>query len=87
MSLVRHLEPLFDPSSPSLRLPHLQSIHDVRAVRSGALMFVDLIAVLSSDTKMGDAFVVQEEIKRRLVSYRKEISEVRIKLVPGEDQK
>jgi divalent metal cation (Fe/Co/Zn/Cd) transporter len=86
MSLTRQLDPLFDDSSPSLRLPHLQSIHDVRAVRSGALMFVDLIAVLSADTTMRDAFVVQEEIKRRLVSHRKEISEVRIKLVP-EDQK
>jgi divalent metal cation (Fe/Co/Zn/Cd) transporter len=82
MSLVRQLDPLFDTSSPSLRLPHLQSIYDVHAVRSGAHMFVDLIAVLPPDTTMRDAFVVQEGIKSRLVSYRKEISEVRVKLVP-----
>ena len=83
MSLVRQLDPLFDASSPSLRLPHLQSIHDVRAVRSGALMFVDLIAVLPADTTMRDAYVVQEGIKRRLVNSRKEISEVRVKLIPS----
>ena len=82
MSLVRQLDPLFDVSSRSLRLPHLQSIQDVRAVRSGALMFVDLIAVLPADTTMSDANVVQEGIRRRLMSSRKEISEVRVKLVP-----
>ena len=79
---MRQLDPLFDASSPSLQLPHLQSIHDVRAVRAGARMFVDLVAVLSADTTMRDAHLVQEEIKRRLMSSRKEISEVRIKLVP-----
>ncbi|KAF8590979.1 hypothetical protein K439DRAFT_1627409 [Ramaria rubella] len=83
-SLVRHLEPLFDESSASLRLPHLLSISEVRAVRSGALMFVDLVAVLPANTSIRDAFVVQETIRRRLISQRKEISEVRVKLVPDE---
>jgi divalent metal cation (Fe/Co/Zn/Cd) transporter len=81
---VRQLEPLLDPSSSALRLPGLLSIRDVRAVRSGALMFVDLIAVLPADTSMREAHIVQEGIKRQLVSQRKEISEVRVKMVPDD---
>lgn len=82
-SIVRQLEPLLDSSSP-LRLPDLLSVRDVRAVRSGAVMFVDLIAVLPPDTLMREAHVVQEGISKRLRSQRKEISEVRVRLVPDD---
>ncbi|KAF8530452.1 mitochondrial iron ion transporter [Hysterangium stoloniferum] len=83
--LIQQLDPLHDPSSPSLRLPHLVCIRDVRAVHSGALMFVDLTAVLTPETTVNEAFFVQEEIRRRLVNYRKEITEVRVNVVPANE--
>ncbi|GJJ06574.1 hypothetical protein Clacol_000767 [Clathrus columnatus] len=82
MSIVRQLNPLFNPSSPSLQLKHLTAIRDVRAVRSGAHMFVDLVAILPPQTTMVEAYFVQEQINKRLVSFKKEISEVRIKMIP-----
>jgi hypothetical protein len=45
-------------------------------------MFVDLVAVLAMESTVTEAFDVQQEIKKCLVSYRKEITEVCIMVVP-----
>lgn len=82
MTIIRQLNPLFDPSTPSLQLKHLTTIRDIRAVRSGALMFVDLVAVLPPQTTMVEAYFVQEQIRERLFAFKKEISEVRVKMIP-----
>lgn len=82
MTIVRQLNPLFDPSHSSLRLKHLTAIREVRAVRSGALMFVDLVAILPPQTTMAEAYFVQEKINQHLIAFKKEISEVRVKMIP-----
>lgn len=62
--------------------PNLISISEVRAMRAGALLFVDVNAVVPPSLPMGDALALEARIRERLLSARKEISEVRIKYVP-----
>lgn len=57
----------------------LLGIHDLRAMRAGATMFVDVIADVSPTTTMRDAVVVERNITDKLKSVRREISEVRVK--------
>lgn len=57
----------------------LLSIHDLRAMRAGATMFVDVIADVTPTMTMRDAAVIERNITERLKSARREISEVRVK--------
>lgn len=57
----------------------LLGVRNVRAMRSGALMFVDLIADVPHNMSVHDATVLEERIVSVLKETRKEISEVRVK--------
>ena len=69
-----HPHPHQDPS-PSALL----GIHDLRAMRAGATMFVDVVADVPPVMTMRDAAVIEENITQKLKSVRREISEVRVK--------
>lgn len=72
----------FHPHSNSLRAPSssaLLGIHDLRALRAGATMFVDVVADVSPAMTMRDAAVIEGNITEKLKSVRREISEVRVK--------
>ena len=60
-------------------LSTLLGIHDLRAMRAGATMFVDVIADVSPVMTMRDAAVIEKNITQKLKSVRREISEVRVK--------
>lgn len=57
----------------------LLGIHDLRAMRAGATMFVDVVADVSPAMTMRDAAVIERDINEKLKSVRREISEVRVK--------
>lgn len=57
----------------------LLGVHDLRAIRAGATMFVDVVADVSPAMTMRDAAVIEENITQKLKSVRREISEVRVK--------
>lgn len=63
----------------ALILPALLGVHDLRAMRAGATMFVDVVADVSPLMTMRDAAVIERNITGRLKSVRREISEVRVK--------
>jgi divalent metal cation (Fe/Co/Zn/Cd) transporter len=62
-------------SAPSALL----GIHDLRAMRAGATMFVDVVADVSPAMTMRDAAAIEKTIAEKLKSVRREISEVRVK--------
>ena len=57
----------------------LLGIHDLRAMRAGATMFVDVVADVSPAMTMRDAAVIERNITEKLKGARREISEVRVK--------
>jgi len=57
----------------------LLGIHDLRAMRAGATMFVDVVADVSPAMTMRDAVVIERNITEKLRGARREISEVRVK--------
>ena len=57
----------------------LLGIHDLRAMRAGATMLVDVVADVSPAMTMRDAAVIEKDITENLKSVRREISEVRVK--------
>jgi divalent metal cation (Fe/Co/Zn/Cd) transporter len=57
----------------------LLGIRDLRAMRAGATMFVDVVADVSPAMTMRDAAVIERAITEKLKSVRREISEVRVK--------
>ncbi|KAF8236447.1 CDF-like metal transporter [Tricholoma matsutake] len=81
-SLERALNPLLSNSSLSFSKPALLDIRDIRARRSGSLMFVDLTASVSGQMNVHDASVLEVRITQALKEARKEITEVRIKFEP-----
>ncbi|CAL1707402.1 unnamed protein product [Somion occarium] len=90
-SLYRTLQPLL-PSSPHADTPssgqrewhteNLLAVKDLRAMRAGALMFVDLVAEVPNTLTVEQTSALEEQIVRALKKERKEISEVRIKFMP-----
>jgi divalent metal cation (Fe/Co/Zn/Cd) transporter len=70
-----------EAASPSALL----GIHDLRAMRAGAAMFVDVVADVSPAMTMRDAAMIERDITEKLRCARREISEVRVKFnVVGE---
>lgn len=63
--------------TPSLSA--LLDIHDLRAMRAGATMFVDVVADVPPTMTVRDAVVIEKNITEKLKSARREISEVRVK--------
>jgi divalent metal cation (Fe/Co/Zn/Cd) transporter len=84
-ALTRALEPLIQTRSPSSSIPTLHKsdvllgVRDVRGIRAGATMFVDLIADVPPDMSIHHATSLEERIVKTLKETRKEISEVRVK--------
>ncbi len=91
--LLEALKPLVPPAppSPSNGAPHthtrspseaLLAITDLRAMRTGANMFVDLTAHVPRTLSVEDAAAVEQEIRDALVKARRDVKEVRVKFKP-----
>ncbi|KAG5719817.1 hypothetical protein E4T56_gene7213 [Termitomyces sp. T112] len=80
-SIEHKLNPLIhSTTSPSALL----SVCDLRARRSGSLLFVDLTATVSRTTTVHETSILDDKITKTLKEARKEISEVRVKFQPLE---
>ena len=86
-ALVGALDPLLSSpeaskaiSTPSQRA--LLAVKDLRAMRAGALMFVDLTAKVPSTMSVADTSALEAAIQRTLKSEKKEIAEVRVRFEP-----
>lgn len=91
-SLLRALDPLLPPNgsakaigSPSER--SLLAVKDLRAMRAGALMFVDLTAEVPRTLNVADTSALESRIARSLKAAKKEITEVRVKFSPVDVEK
>ncbi|PSR73904.1 hypothetical protein EW026_g2324 [Hermanssonia centrifuga] len=91
ITLLDALEPLLPsnhgsttPSQIEQHTENLLSIKDLRAMRAGALMFVDLTAEVPRMLSVEDASTLEGKIARTLKQARKEIAEVRVKFHPTE---
>ncbi|KAH9940443.1 cation efflux protein [Epithele typhae] len=85
-TLMSALEPLIssrqpDPA-PSPALDPLLAVTDLRAMRSGAHMMVDLVAHVPAGLSVEDAATLEERIHDALVRTRREVKEVRVKFHP-----
>ncbi|KAF9813691.1 hypothetical protein IEO21_05407 [Rhodonia placenta] len=97
--LAKALDPLL-PSSDSVaarsRTPsraqvenhteNLRAIRDLRAMRAGALMFVDLTAEVPRTLSVEEASDLEGKISRALKGARKEVAEVRVKFRPVDEE-
>ena len=91
-SLADALLPLL-PSAPHAPTPtpsqlhhetaNLLAITNLRAMRAGALMFVDLTAEVPATLSVEDTSTLEGKITRTLKNARKEIAEVRVKFQPA----
>ncbi|KAG6915458.1 hypothetical protein DXG01_011362 [Tephrocybe rancida] len=80
-SIERCLKPLVNSAvSPS----SLLGVRDLRARRSGSLLFVDLTATVPPTMTIHDTSALDEKITRTLKEARREIIEVRVKFKPVE---
>ncbi|KAG6891458.1 hypothetical protein C0992_006189 [Termitomyces sp. T32_za158] len=78
-SIEHKLKPLINStSSPSTLL----GVRDLRARRSGSLLFVDLTATVSPTMTVHETSMLDEKIIRTLKEARREITEVRVKYQP-----
>ncbi|TDL26148.1 hypothetical protein BD410DRAFT_784193 [Rickenella mellea] len=84
-SLERALAPLLASSTSAAAEPNVHAIRDLRAMRSGALMFVDLTVYVPPQLSVHDASALEGRVRDTLVKARKEIYEVRIKFLPADD--
>ncbi|PCH43471.1 hypothetical protein WOLCODRAFT_138360 [Wolfiporia cocos MD-104 SS10] len=93
-ALQRALEPLLPPSSgggPSdtqieLCSENLLAVRDLRAMRAGAMMFVDVIAEVPRTLSVGETSALEGAIARALKGAKKEVSEVRVKFYPVDEE-
>ncbi|KAI0743396.1 cation efflux family-domain-containing protein [Daedaleopsis nitida] len=79
--LIDALQPLHE-HSPSASL---LAVTDVRAMRTGANMFVDLNAHVPAGLSVDDAVVLETEIREALVKARRDIKEVRVRFRPTKE--
>ncbi|KAI0812357.1 cation efflux family-domain-containing protein [Irpex lacteus] len=85
--LVSALDPLLSSAettkaigSPSQRA--LLAVKDLRAMRAGALMFVDLTAKVPGTMSVADTSALEASIERALKRAKKEVTEVKVKFEP-----
>ena len=76
-SLKRTLEPLLGRSAPPAA-KGLLSLGEIRARRSGAVMFVDVTADVRADLRMHETSEIEELIRASLTDAWREIYEVRV---------
>ncbi|KAH8078072.1 cation efflux family-domain-containing protein [Cristinia sonorae] len=90
-SLLQSLDPLLpDKSTPHIPTPSQRDLHtdqllgirDLRAMRAGALMVVDLVADVPRTLPVEHASEIEKRIAETLRKARKEVSEVRIRFNP-----
>ena len=63
----------------------LLAVTDLRAMRTGANMFVDLTAHVPATMIVEDAAAVEREIREALVRARRDVKEVRVRFRPVHD--
>lgn len=92
-ALLRSLQPLLPddvtphiPTSSQIELhtDQLLGVRELRAMRAGALMVVDLIADVPHSLTVEKTSVIERRIAETLKKARKEVSEVRVKFNPVE---
>ena len=71
-----------DPVRSAAAAQTLLAISDLRAMRTGANMFVDLTAKVPGTMSVADTSALQANIERTLKRARKEIAEVRVRFEP-----
>ena len=76
--------PPSSPSSPSEGPAPLLDITDLRAMRTGAHMFVDVVAHVPAGLSVVQAVEVEARIKGALVEARRDVKEVRVRFKPVE---
>ncbi|KAH8119648.1 cation efflux family-domain-containing protein [Phellopilus nigrolimitatus] len=64
----------------------LRKVDDLRAVRAGALLFVDVRVRVPRALPVGDAVALEARIDSALRAVRKELAEVRVKFVPADEE-
>ncbi|KAF5370648.1 hypothetical protein D9758_001999 [Tetrapyrgos nigripes] len=77
-SLKKTIQPLIVPGESS-STPSILSISELRARRAGSLLYVDLVAHVSSTLTVQELDVLEEQILTSMKEKRKEVAEVRVK--------
>ena len=77
--LLKALRPLVE------QYDELKSVEEVRAMRSGALLFVDVKARVPNAVTVGTTSMLERRIKGALVAARKDVFEVRVKFIPVDE--
>ncbi|KAI0666531.1 cation efflux family-domain-containing protein [Trametes maxima] len=80
--LLDALRPLAPPAVPEDGAV-LLGVSDVRALRSGANMFVDVVAHVPAGLSVEQAVGVERRIREALVEARRDVKEVRVKFKPS----
>ncbi|KAH7108302.1 cation efflux protein [Auriculariales sp. MPI-PUGE-AT-0066] len=62
----------------------LAALADLRAVRSGSLMFVDVTARVRDDASVHEMMAIEDLVRERLKQRKKEVHEVRVRFRPVE---
>ena len=77
-----------DPGRSAAAAQTLLAISDLRAMRTGANMFVDLTAHVPAALPVADAAEVERDIRDALVRVRRDVKEVRVRFrpVPEDDR-
>lgn len=91
-TLVRSLDPLLTATAASKAISTpsqkaLLAVKDLRAMRAGALMFVDLTAQVPRSMSVAETSMLEADIAGTLKRAKKEISEVRVKFQPVDTEK
>lgn len=75
-------------SAPHVHSPSdaLLAITDLRAMRTGANMFVDLTAHVPSRLNVEDTAALEQQIRETLVRARKDVKEVRVRFRPVREE-
>ncbi|KZW00286.1 cation efflux protein [Exidia glandulosa HHB12029] len=84
--LVRVLDSITDQTVTEGARAHakLVALDNLRAVRSGSLMFVDVTARVRDDATLGELNQIEDLVRDRLVARKKEVHEVRVRFRPVE---
>ncbi|KZT43474.1 mitochondrial iron ion transporter [Sistotremastrum suecicum HHB10207 ss-3] len=85
-SLSKSLDSLIAVSTSEKSTLSVVAIENLRAKRAGALMFVDLTAKVSPHLTVDQSTLLEDNIRERLRTVRTDISEVRVRFVPGDEK-
>ena len=74
-----------DPGRSAAAAQTLLAISDLRAMRTGANMFVDLTAHVPAQLTVDEATAVERRIREALVEVRRDVKEVRVRFRAARD--